>query len=321
MKKRSTTEGDLKDALDFLAEAGAGREDNHLLAVGNCLQALGHEFHVFDAWAERAGCTCEDRKTRWDSFSGTDTDYSAILGLATNLGWCREERRKGPSAEPRPVLDILTRPLEDGADCLRDIRSLTSYEYQAGWWWAQTQAAGTWRFDTGSQRLEGHAETKGTGWWHYNGKFWAMEISNDPPTALVGEITSKRYGFAQVLLTLGEGEVGEVFGSKWRSARVRESDFWHGLRAAVEAPQPTPTLHHIAVPNGVLNLRTSELSPHSPDYQVRAVTRGLYRPGWESEAWKVVRTTFEKVFSPDILVSYLNWPDCHSRGRHRRFEA
>ena len=172
----------------------------------------------------------------------------------------------------------------------------------------------------GSRLLEGHAETKGTGWWHYNGLFWAMADRGDPPTSLVGEIAGNRYGYAHMLLSASHEGVGEVFGSKW-NARGRESDFWHGLRAAVEEPQPAPDLHHIGMPEGVVDLRTGLVIPHSPVHQVRAVTRGQFRPGWETEARKVLTGIFGKVFGPHILETYLQLAGLSLTGDAQTFRS
>ena len=77
---------DLETALEFLAQEKVGEDDNLLLAVGKCLKAKGHSFAEFDAWAARAGCICTDRPNRWKSFHARDRDYSAIIGMAVNMG-------------------------------------------------------------------------------------------------------------------------------------------------------------------------------------------------------------------------------------------
>ena len=90
-------------ALEFLANQGAGQDDTKLLGVGMCLKAMGHGFGEFDAWAESAGCTCTDRQARWDSLRATDTDYSAVIGMAVNAGWERHARKaKKPGGKQKP---------------------------------------------------------------------------------------------------------------------------------------------------------------------------------------------------------------------------
>ena len=81
------TPEDVQSALAFLAAKQAGTSDGSFLAVGMCLKARGHGFSEFDAWAAAAGCTCIDRASRWNSFTGKDADYSAICGLAYKAGW------------------------------------------------------------------------------------------------------------------------------------------------------------------------------------------------------------------------------------------
>ena len=57
----------------------------------------GLTFDEFDEWAAAAGCSCTNRRTRWDSFKNSDKDYSAIIGMAVKRGWKRAPARK-PSA-------------------------------------------------------------------------------------------------------------------------------------------------------------------------------------------------------------------------------
>ena len=54
----------LPSALDYLAQAQAGKDDFKFLGVGQCLKATGHDFQEWDEWAAKAGCTCPDRQTR-----------------------------------------------------------------------------------------------------------------------------------------------------------------------------------------------------------------------------------------------------------------
>ena len=59
----------------------------HLVAVGTCMKSNGLTFDEFDEWAAAAGCSCTNRRTRWDSFKNVDKDYSAIIGMAVKRGW------------------------------------------------------------------------------------------------------------------------------------------------------------------------------------------------------------------------------------------
>ena len=64
-----------------------GQEDNHLLTVMFGLKGMGHQFVEFDDWAARAGCTCSDRQSRWDSAHPDDLNYAPIYALARKTGW------------------------------------------------------------------------------------------------------------------------------------------------------------------------------------------------------------------------------------------
>ena len=75
----------IEGALDAMAAQQAGADDSHLLAVLGNMKALGHPFEHFDTWAAAAGCTCSDRRTRWDTPPNTEpTDRPdwAIVNLA-----------------------------------------------------------------------------------------------------------------------------------------------------------------------------------------------------------------------------------------------
>ena len=128
-----TSADEVRAALDYLAAQGAGADDNCLIGVGTCLKSLGHDFEEFDRWAAAAGCSCTNRRARWDSFKGSDTDYSAIIGMAVNRGW------KGIGRPPqgdgqRPGVSISTTPgsLEEIVEDYRSGRNLmTSHDATA----------------------------------------------------------------------------------------------------------------------------------------------------------------------------------------------
>ena len=85
--RREATLDEVRAALDYLAAQGVGGDDNSLVAVGTCMKSNGLTFDEFDGWGAAAGCSCTNRRTRWDSFKNSDKDYSAIIGMAVNCGW------------------------------------------------------------------------------------------------------------------------------------------------------------------------------------------------------------------------------------------
>ena len=85
--RREPTLDEVRAALDYLADQGVGGDDNSLVAVGTCMKSNGLTFDEFDEWAAAAGCSCTNRRTRWDSFKNVDKDYSAIIGMAVKRGW------------------------------------------------------------------------------------------------------------------------------------------------------------------------------------------------------------------------------------------
>ena len=102
------------NALKFLAAAGVGGDDNALVGVGVCMKSMGHPFQEWDEWAGSAGCSCSNRQARWSSFRATDRDYTAIIGMAYNMGWLRGPDAQGNAQDFPPGI-----PLRPDFDAMR----------------------------------------------------------------------------------------------------------------------------------------------------------------------------------------------------------
>jgi hypothetical protein len=99
----------LPSALDYLAQAQAGKDDFKFLGVGQCLKATGHDFQEWDEWAAKAGCTCPDRQTQWNSFNAADQDYTAIIGMAVNAGWKKTGKGRPKSERVLSIEEMAAR--------------------------------------------------------------------------------------------------------------------------------------------------------------------------------------------------------------------
>ena len=99
----------LPSALDYLAQAQAGKDDFKFLGVGQCLKATGHDFQEWDEWAAKAGCTCPDRQTRWDGFNAADQDYTAIIGMVVNAGWKKPGKGRPKSERVLSIEEMAAR--------------------------------------------------------------------------------------------------------------------------------------------------------------------------------------------------------------------
>ena len=143
------------------------------------------------------------------------------------------------------------------------------------------------------------------GWWWYDGRRWVPLQSDDP--RLLDSIGRRRLDLVDELNRHGKDGLAELISSdeRWQRIKGKTTDFWTGMRDILAGPVPDPKLYHVGTPSGVVDLRTGELYPHHPDYNIRAVTTGKYRPD-ESEALReAIRQRFDKVLDPETQLAYV----------------
>ncbi|MGQ4809057.1 hypothetical protein NKDENANG_02453 [Candidatus Entotheonellaceae bacterium PAL068K] len=124
---------------------------------------------------------------------------------------------------------------------------------QAGVWVARTHLEGRFAY---------HVDT---GWHRWTGKVW-VESKDE---AEQYEVEAYAYTWADELEATGGEAEAAVLRTLGRSRE--KATFWRGARNCLQAPKP-PDFPYIAYQNGILNLETRELEPHS---HTRWVTRLL----------------------------------------------
>ena len=185
-----------------------------------------------------------------------------------------------------------------GSECLQNLSGGPGSDFQLGYWILKDPLKDTFWYDPSAM---------GTGWWQYDGQAWRQR-GGDPPRELTGEVAAQRGKWAAVLEGSGAPDLAKVLSTHrlWKEAKRGVSDTWDGARLAARASgEPLPSLHHIATPSGVLDLRTGLLMPHSPAFLCRAVTFGSFLPGYFDDARKLLREVFQKVYDDETFDDYL----------------
>ena len=117
-------------------------------------------------------------------------------------------------------------------------------------------------------------------WWAWNGGHWSLIPANDH--RMVYRLHEVRYDLAARLAHQGaRAAAGMVAGPHWQAQVAGVStEFTAGVAQALWKQFTLPPPHIVAVGNGVLNLLTGQLAPHSPesDWLVTAVTNGHFLP-------------------------------------------
>ena len=98
----------------------------------------------------------------------------------------------------------------------------------------------------------------------------------------------------------------------YRVIKAKESDFWIGFQEVLrQTEEPESPLHLIGTPDGVANLITGVLLPHSPEHGIRAITKARYRPEdlKQPKLLKVMEDAFyqrfHRVLSPENQLLFL----------------
>ena len=281
-------------ALAFLADKKVGRDDNPWQAVGKCMKALGHSFEEFDKWSAQAGCTCDDRQKRWDSFDALDANYSAIIGMAVKKGW------------------------QDGQ--LHDW-----YDFGK---WVGGALRKKHRFD--SERTEWSRWT-GT-CWVVEGK--PKEVPMSIAAYLSANRRVLDAGLAPVSATFADKEGKQVRILRLTEKNLNEhrgQGILRGLQAACDRPfpnyqknQPARAVRslQLAVPSGVVDLATGLMAKHDPlKHDTRSVTTGDYRPQDAKRLAKVLRDRFNPILDDANYANFLVYLGQTVSGEGQSFRA
>ena len=143
--------------------------------------------------------------------------------------------------------------------------------YDIGKWYAD-RLLGKFRYDP---------ET--CAWYRYDGGVWIELNSRQVFPELLAPFISRRFALANELI--------EAKGIRFEAAGKRiiqsgDAAGWinhdggvlGGIRETLTAALPIPPLYYLGTPDGVVDLRNGQLLPHSPDFGLRCLTAGRYRP-------------------------------------------
>lgn len=134
----------------------------------------------------------------------------------------------------------------------------------------------------------------GMGWHHYNGTRWVVDHKGEAKRAVLEVLRSAH---------------AEAFGNHEMLADIRKCETASGVNGVLDIASaleefaftvddldPDPNLLNVA--NGVLDLTTRALHPHSPDDRMTKCARGAYLPDADKGVWN----GFLKTVLPDIDV-------------------
>ena len=135
-------------------------------------------------------------------------------------------------------------------------------------------------------------------WWVWNRDHWSLIPTND--TAMVDLLHEIRYDLAAQLTRQGSREAADMVAGRYWQAQVAgvSTEFNAGVRAKLRRRFTLPPPHIVAVGNGVLDLKTGDLQPHSPEneYLITAVTNGHYL----RERLPELRTVIDRRLAPAL---------------------
>lgn len=135
-----------------------------------------------------------------------------------------------------------------------------------------------------AERLGGrYCWAAGLGWLRYNGKVW-RETNDANVVEAVRKLWRKR--FAKEVTDGANSARGKDLNVLLQAARVRTCV---GLLKGIleeQADQFDAQPHLLNVGNGVIDLSTGELLPHSPDLLLTKITKVSYDPDAEHEDWR-----------------------------------
>ena len=117
-------------------------------------------------------------------------------------------------------------------------------------------------------------------WYSYAGGVWDELLSEQVKTRIVTPLIADCYALADDLHKAGYELAAKriVDAPNAPGWIMHDAGILGGVRHAITARLPVPEQHFIGTPGGVVDLMTGELHPHSPDWGLRCLTAGRYRP-------------------------------------------
>ena len=134
---------------------------------------------------------------------------------------------------------------------------------------------------------------------------WHSISDSDP--RLLDIFAKHRYHYAAELKDLGLELAAKHLAEEFHKVRARgdTSDLWAALRDVCRGEVPKPERHYEGTPDCIVDLRDGSTYPHAPEYGMRSITRGRYRPGDAEAHWQALHARFDRVFDDAMLTCYL----------------
>ena len=222
------------------------------------LKALGVPAQEAETWSS-AGAKYVPGEVlkRWEGLQPEESPeqaYNQLMGAAYNNGWRRP-----------PAATRVTSPVSG-----EDQSSLESDVYP--WQLIGDHCAG---FLRDKFRFDAERRT----WWKWaDGNHWRVVLDD---TEITDTLNQGRFRLSAELKESAVAEVSDKMADSrdWeRHVSAMRGEFWTRLRTGIARPMPAAPQWEFAVANGVVDLRTGEITPPDPAvHDTTAVARGAYR--------------------------------------------
>ena len=201
--------------------------------------------------------------------------------------------------------------------------------FEAGLWMSSLPEFGNFRYDSITQN-----------WYEWvDDRRWLVLISkNATPSRLITHIRDQRINLDRTLAVLsvqGQDKDGNLFPVLQLSERNLNREKSMGLIDGIAAGRDRPfpdyqndasarafRLEHIAVPSGIVNVRTGNLTAHDRDTSnTIAVTQGDYRPADLQYLQGVLWSRFRLVMDAAIYARFIDYLGLLASGKAQSYRA
>ena len=165
--------------------------------------------------------------------------------------------------------------------------------------------ANYWAREHGRGRYIYVPDPGGFGWWAYVDNVWRPLSAGDP--RLHDELARYRYQYADELVQLGMTKVADALAQGFVTmvGKGERGDLLVGLRAACAGDLPQPEPYHIGTPRGIVDLRDGSWRPHAPEFGIRALTEGDFRPNDLPSHYGALQSRLDRVFDRETQEQFI----------------
>ena len=154
----------------------------------------------------------------------------------------------------------------------------------------------------------------GGDWWNWERNRWQILAGADSPIALLDHLADRRFELAHLAAEESHRDYSERLAREGDFKTNKRDGMLAGLR--LELRRSWPDVHndagarafrqsHLAVPSGVVDLRTGNIVKHDPlIHDTRAITAGDYRPTDLDYLLNVLRLRLDPVFDDSTFTLF-----------------